>query len=107
MTRHIRTKTHAEWVRLLFANGFQAGVDAAFAGEAPFERAYRFVARLEDSGVIQQFYIDLDEHGYIDVFAPTGAPLYVAGPKWDELVTEAVDRGILRSRPRERHGRGP
>jgi hypothetical protein len=100
MASHIRNAAQQRWAEALFAAPFQDGVDAALAKRAPFQRAYRWLAQLEDAGVIQQWVIWAecgDETWSFDLQSPNEpeAPLYIAGPNWDAFVAEARSLDLL------------
>lgn len=94
MAKHIRNVAQKRWAQALFAAPFQDGVEAAFAKRAPFQRAYRWLAQLEDDQVIQQWTIFVDSRDTpccIDIQSPNEpeCPLYIAGGNWDAFVAEA------------------
>lgn len=99
----IKSPAQQRWVRDSFACGMQVAVNAAYAKVAPFERAYRFFAQLEDAGVLRQWQI-LTDDDYYDLEDPSsGAPLFIAGERWDEFVREAQSLGLPTEAP-DHHG---
>jgi hypothetical protein len=94
----IKTPAQKRWVQDMFARGFQAVVNAAY-GDTALRRAYHYVAKLEDADVIRQWHV-LDPDGDVyDLVDPSGAPLFIAGERWDDFVAEARKLGLAEVSP--------
>ena len=98
MPKHIRTTVQKRWAKSLLAGPFQDGVEDAFARRGLFTHAYRWIAKLESAGVIEQWVIwSADESLHFDVCSPTehGCPLFIGGPQWDAFLAEARGLGLV------------
>lgn len=92
--KYLRTAAHRKWAEVIFTEGFQAAVAAAYARRAPCARAYRWFAALEDADVVRQWVVDC-EYDIIDIYDPdTELPLFVGGDEWEAFVAEAMAAGV-------------
>ncbi len=93
MAKLIKTPAQRRWVQDMFARGFQAFVNGS-QGAAP--RGYRYVAQLEELGVVEQWLVTAPDGDVYDMVDPDSkAPLFIAGHRWDEFVAEARQLGLV------------
>jgi len=97
--QYIKTAEQRRWVKAFLQVGLLRYLGAGKSLITRREGCRRYLAKLEEQGVIEQWTIVTDDrHGDAESFElvhPSSRdPLYVAGKRWDKFMAEAAKLGL-------------